>query len=305
MQKLMLAGNQLGAIPVELSNCRNLSLLRISANLLTELPRWLLSMPRLAWLACSGNPFSLRPDIAPLPSIPWQDLHIHHVLGQGASGITFMSKWQNREDLKDVAVKVFKGSVTSDGLPEDEMRAFIAAGKHPGLVVLIGQLSRHPEGKQGLVMELIPKRFRNLGLPPSFESCTRDVFAPGTSIRGEHVLRITCAIASVAKHLHGRGIMHGDLYAHNTLVDENGDALLSDFGGASFYDSTDTTIAHLLERLEVAAFGYMLDDLLSVCSDTRENKMIQKLEKLRDLSIAPDVSLRPGFEYLAEELSRP
>ncbi len=35
-------------------------------------------------------------------------------------------------------------------------------------------------------------------------------------------------------HLHGRGISHGDFYAHNILWREDGACLLGDFGAASF-----------------------------------------------------------------------
>ncbi|MFV4193439.1 hypothetical protein ACNJPU_21115, partial [Mycobacterium tuberculosis] len=96
-----------------------------------------------------------------------------------------------------VAVKIYKGAVTSDGLPEDEMDAAIAAGTHPGLVQLIGQITNHPEGKQGLVMGLIPPRFYNLGQPPSYASCTRDVFAPNASLTVGQALNIARTIASV------------------------------------------------------------------------------------------------------------
>ncbi|MDQ7058218.1 MAG: hypothetical protein Q9N62_07170 [Ghiorsea sp.] len=47
----MLSGNQLRSLPHSLSECRNLELLRISANQLDEIPEWLFPMPKLAWLA--------------------------------------------------------------------------------------------------------------------------------------------------------------------------------------------------------------------------------------------------------------
>jgi len=302
MQKLMLAGNQLSELPDELSNCRNLSLLRISANRLTKLPEWLLTMPKLSWLAFSGNLFWIRPDVTSLPSIGWYELDIQNALGEGASGIIYKGIHNSKTGKKDVAVKIFKGSVTSDGLPEDEMNAFIAAGAHPGLVNLIGSISGHPDGKIGLVMDLILKRFYNLGKPPSLESCTRDIFAQGTTISIAQVLKIAGTIASVAHQLHSNGIIHGDLYAHNTLVDDEGNTLFGDFGAASFYDSTDIGTALALERIEVSAFGYMLEDLLDLCSETNEHATIIKLKQLRDASIAPDVLTRPGFQYLNDEL---
>ena len=303
MQKLMLAGNRISDLPVELSNCSNLSLLRISANQLTQVPGWLLSMPRLAWLAFSGNRFSTGVHTASLPFINWSQLNIEHVLGEGASGIISKGVWTQGHNKKDVAIKLFKGAVTSDGLPDDEMNAFMAAGGHEGLVGLVGQIAEHPDGKKGLVMELIPERFYNLGLPPTFESCTRDVFKEGTHISVAQLLSIMRTIASVAAHLHSNGIMHGDLYAHNTLVDADGTALLSDFGAASFYDISNKQMASALERLEVSAWGYLLDDLLSVCNDASGNATLTKLKTLRDAAIAANVASRPTFEDIKNELA--
>lgn len=301
MQKLMLAGNQLSELPEGLRNCRNLALLRISANRLKQLPEWLLTMPKLAWLAFSGNVFSITQTTS-MPFIRWCELIIHHVLGEGASGIIYKAIMSAATGQKDVAVKLFKGAVTSDGLPDDEMNAFMAAGLHPGLVSLIGQVSDQPEGRHGLVMELIPERFYNLGMPPSFASCTRDVFKDGASISFKELLKIACTISSVAQQLHSRGIMHGDLYAHNTLVDNEGNTLLSDFGAASFYDTKDVAVADALERIEVCAFGHMLDDLLSLCNEAEDNPSIVKLRGLRNAATAPDASSRPSFESLNREL---
>jgi serine/threonine protein kinase len=302
MQKLMLAGNKLSALPAALSQCRNLSLLRISANRLTTLPTWLLTMPRLSWLATSGNLFSYQPKAVSVPLINWQLLQTEHVLGQGASGIIYKGKLQQGRESKEVAIKLFKGDVTSDGLPEDELNAFIAAGNHEGLSQLIGQITDHPEGKKGVVMELMDKRFYNLGLPPSFESCTRDVFTNCKPISAAQAVKVATTIASAAGHLHSMGIMHGDLYAHNTLIDDDGNTLLSDFGAASFYDVTNTETAKATERIEVSAFGCLLDDLLQLNKDTTAPAIIARLETLRDAAMAPAVRSRPDFNYLHNEL---
>jgi len=299
MQKLMLAGNRLADLPVELSNCHNLSLLRISANRLTKLPDWLLAMPKLSWLAFSGNLFSKKPEAQSVPLIAWDELQINQQLGEGASGI--ISKAVHNGSKK-VAVKVFKGAVTSDGLPEDEMHAYILAGSHPGLVQLTGRITAHPEDKKGLVMELIPQRFYNLGLTPSFESCTRDVFAPGLKLSSTQVVKVAGTIASLAAQLHSKGIMHSDLYAHNTLIDDEGNTLFGDFGAACFYDRNDTETAHALERIEVSAFGYLLDDLLHLCSEA-DHPGLLKLAGFRDACLSPDASSRPDFKSLTQEIS--
>ena len=60
-----------------------------------------------------------------------------------------------------------------------EMTTCIQAGKHPGLIPVLGRIAHHPAGANGLVMSLIDTRFRNLAAPPSLQSCTRDVYAQG------------------------------------------------------------------------------------------------------------------------------
>ncbi len=302
LEKLLLAGNRLTELPPELEKCTHLSLLRIAANRLPSLPSWLLSMPRLAWLAFSGNGFSSFSHRQLLPAIPWQSVTLHEVLGQGASGIIHRATIVHTAGAKEVAVKLFKGAVTSDGLPGDELNAFIAAGSHPALIGLMGSIGEHPDGRNGLVMELIPARCHNLGLPPDFNTCTRDTFPPGASVSWPQLLNIAVSVASVAAQLHSRGIMHGDLYAHNILADDDGNALLTDFGAASFYDRSHTVTAAAMERIEVAAFGYLLNDMLGICNwdDTRHIAILQQMSAD---CLRPQVSLRPSFQELTDRLS--
>jgi len=127
---------------------------------------------------------------------------------------------------RPVAVKLFKGAVTSDGLPHCEMAACISAGEHPNLIPVLGKVEEHPSGVSGLVMELIDPQFSNLAGPPSMESCTRDIYDPDLRFDATTALGVARGIASAAHHLHGHGIMHGDLYAHNILHCGEGRALL-------------------------------------------------------------------------------
>ncbi|AYL99544.1 leucine-rich repeat-containing protein kinase family protein [Mucilaginibacter celer] len=303
MQKLMLAGNRLKTLPPSLSNCQNLELLRIAANQLDELPQWLLSMPKLSWLAFSGNNFNHKHAVKSIEKIDWSEFEMKHLLGEGASGIISQAAWNNHGVVKDVAVKIFKGAVTSDGLPQDEMDACIVAGNHEGLVKLIGEIANHPDNKKGLVMELIPKSFFNLGLPPSLASCTRDVFKPEMRLSVNQVLKIVSTIASVAEHLHSNGIMHSDLYAHNTLIDGEGNTLFGDFGAASFYDKTEKAVAEKLERIEVRAFGCFLDDLIGLCLE-KDHPEIHVLSTMRDSCITYTIGQRPKFGDLTIWLAK-
>ena len=310
MQKLMLAGNRLTALPETLANCTKLELLRIAANQLTELPAWLLALPRLAWLAYAGNPFSVPAEAAAaaehlISDIAWNRLTIEKQLGEGASGVISRARWQQANVVDEaVAVKLFKGAVTSDGLPHCEMLATIKAGAHPNLIAVLGRVAGHPTGTEGLVLELIDEAFGNLAGPPSLASCTRDVYKPGTNFSLETALNIAQGIASAAGHLHAQGIMHGDLYAHNILNTREGNALLGDFGAACFFDAGDIERATALQRLEVRAFGCLLEELLTHCEEAdNAPAAVATLWDLQRRCVQPEVSARPLFAEVSAALA--
>jgi len=296
LEKLMLAGNLLSTLPLSLAKCENLRLLRIAANKLTELPNWLLQMPNLAWIALSGNPFCLNKNSnsePPISLIHWDSLVIQHQLGEGASGNIYQAKLKNEL----IAVKIFKGEITSDGLPEDEIKACMLADKHPCLVNLLGKITEHPQGKNGLVFELIPKDYFNLGLSPSFETCTRDVFNKQLGITLSACIKILTSIAQLAYHLHQKGIVHGDLYAHNILVNNEFETLMGDFGAATILESFTEEQKALFEKIEVKAFGYLMDDLINL-TNTENQFEVEKLDQLITLKnncLDNNIGNRPTF----------
>jgi len=309
LQKLMLAGNKLRDLPASMANCSRLELLRISANQFTSLPCWLVSLPRLAWLAYAGNPFSEAYESAAItnqkiPQIDWHNLNIQQQLGEGASGTIYHATHQIQGIASPVAVKIFKGAVTSDGLPSSEQCASIAAGAHAALIPVAGNVVGHTAGRSGLLMSLIPPSFVNLAGPPSLESCTRDCYAEQTSFSLASVLSIALSIASAAQHLHRQGITHGDLYAHNMLWDEQGNCLLGDFGAASFIPQHDTQLTSGLQRVEARAFACLLEELLERCRPQPENKhIVDALGILQQHCAQPDVSLRPVFSEITQSLT--
>lgn len=309
LQKLMLAGNRLESLPDEMASCQNLELIRLSANQLQRLPPWLFTLPRLSWLAYAGNPLCGVPAThkSVLPDIDWAELTLGETLGQGASGVIYKGLWTTELAQKEVAIKIFKGEVTSDGLPADEMAASLAAGCHNNLVNVLGKLSNAPQDKQGLVFSFIPPDYKSLGQPPDFDTCTRDTYHANASFSLPVILRLTIGIALAAAHLHAKGIMHGDLYAHNILVNEMGNSLLGDFGAASFYDPREVVIGQALERLEVRAFGCLLEDMLDRCTLQEESEYSWAVESLRRLQqecLKPVLSERPRFTEIGEHLTR-
>jgi hypothetical protein len=306
LQKLMLAGNRLCDLPGEMGACRNLELLRISANRFESLPNWLLSLPRLAWLAFAGNPFADVHEAAlvqrrEIALVQWQGLALQHKLGEGASGVIHQAQWQQADGLRPVAVKLFKGQVTSDGLPRSEKAASIAAGLHPNLIAATGKLSGHPEGRAGLVMPLVDADFKNLAGPPSLESCTRDIYPQNTKFTLKTVISMARGVAAAVEYLHQQGILHGDLYAHNMLWNARGDCLLGDFGAASFI--SDGHQAQALQRIEARAYACFLEELLEHCAVSAQSQsIIEILWELQRRCGQSEPAARPVFTEISEIL---
>ena len=289
LQKLMLAGNRLRALPESLGGASRLELLRISANDFNALPSWLAEMPVLSWLAFAGNPCECRPTGAPVKPVPWDELQLGPMIGEGASGRVHRARWARNGD-PPIAVKLFKGSMTSDGLPECERAACLAAGLHPNLVGAIGALQNHPDGIDGLAMPLVPSGWCPLGEPPDADSCSRDVYPADFRLPAAVAMRIASCVGAAAAHLHEGGLMHGDLYAHNTLWDgSRGEARLSDFGAASFLLSENE---RRFTRTEVRAWGVLLGELLDLCEDDAP----QGVRDLQKACVAPAAPSRPTME---------
>jgi serine/threonine protein kinase len=228
--------------------------------------------------------------------IAWDELTLEKKLGEGASGVIHRAHW--RPENKPVAVKIFRGGMTSDGLPEEEIAVCLAAGEHPNLIGALGNIAGHPDGGNGLVMPLVDPDFVSLAGPPDFQTCTRDVYPEDRRFSLSEILKMLTALSSAAAHLHERGIAHGDFYAHNILRNDSGDCLLGDFGAAAFYPREVE-----MERIEVRAFGCLLEELLERGDFTRdEEKIVAALGKLQKSCVAQVVRNRPNFDEVSRSL---
>lgn len=204
----------------------------------------------------------------------------------------------------EIAVKLFKGAITSDGLPESEMAACFSAPRHAHLIPILGRVTGHPEQSQGMVMPLMPPGLINMAGPPSLDSCTRDVYPEHVRFSVDAMLQIATAMAGAGRHLAGHGILHGDLYGHNILHDLEGHALLGDFGAASLYDK-DGPYAASLQRLEVRAFGYLLEEMLArVAVPLALGESRKRLEALLKACLSPVLRERPSFAEIEKILAQ-
>ena len=260
-------------------------------------------MPCLSWVAFGGNPVSTILNINEnIETIDWNNITLCEKLGEGASGVVHKGIWKKDNSEILVAIKLFKGVATSDGLPEDEMKASIHTGRHPNSTKVHGKLINCPMGL-GLVLELIDPSFKILGLPPSFDTITRDTYPEDKKLELNHLISIAKGVASVCSHLHSRGISHGDLYAHNILIYE-GKSLLSDFGAASFYNPS-SGHAKSIEGIEVRAFGCLLEEIINLTlknSSLESNEIIMKLQDLQFQCTDENPLARPSFNSIVNYL---
>lgn len=302
LQKLMLSGNRMVRLPGTLAGAGSLELLRVSANRLDRLPAFLGDLPRLAWFAFAANPAedaAFAPSSGPV--VPWTSLRQEEWLGEGASGRVHAALWNRTGHGTPgrVAIKLYKGSMTSDGLPGREMEAALTVGAHPNILGGLGRVDDHPSGAACLLLPLLPSHWQVLAAPPSLGTCSRDIYDPSMILPPGAACRIARAVAAAGSHLRANGLLHGDLYAHNIHWDgEHGDAVLGDFGAAS--RCPPGPAGATLEALDVLAWGILAGELLERAPAGEPN---HALDRLREAATAPRAAARPRFAEILEAMS--
>lgn len=283
LQKLMLAGNQLNALPDTFVNLTNLQLLRMASNNFLDFPDVVTHLPQLGWYSDAANPLH-QTFQGEFKEISWNDIVLGEKIGESASNTVYKAILK---DEGEVAVKLYGSDISTDGLPEDEMNACLLAGAHPNIIGGLGKLIDVPDGKYGFVMPLIPADYQTLGDRPDFVTLTRDVFDSHETFSLEFVTRVLQDVAEALSHCHQKGVMHGDIYAHNILSNHKGESKLGDFGAASLYQPGSQDGA-LRERIDVAGFGYLIEDLLTRTKGKEEP--FAKLNELKDMCLNPEIT---------------
>ncbi|WP_233080526.1 leucine-rich repeat-containing protein kinase family protein [Rheinheimera soli] len=294
LRKVAMAGNQLSSLPDSMQQCRDLGLLRLSLNKFESFPDWLFELPKLAWLALGANPACPVPEAQAITAHSLSDYQLLEKLGEGASGVIYQARFAQDKEL--VALKQFKGWITSDGCPKDEMNNYLNAADHPNLIAVKAKLKDCD--LPGLVMELVPASFSVMGQPPSFETCTRDTFTQGQSLTLAELKLLAQQVVDVMAHLHQQQIVHGDLYAHNMLINATQQLYLGDFGAATALNALPPKQQQHFCALEVRAFGYWLLDMQTLLPLADAAEFENKWAAVLNLCLQQEVKSRPGFRQL-------
>jgi hypothetical protein len=297
LQKLMLTGNQLPSVPQALLELKQLELLRIAGNRLLESPNWLSALPNLAWYADSENDFNPTPLLESFQAkeFNWSDIRLGTKLGESAKNVVYSATLNSHEQI---AVKIFGEGITTDGSPGNDITASLLAGGHPNVIGGLGKLVHSQNGEQGLVMPIISQEYKTLGLPPNFTDLTRDSYPQETKFTIPIVLRIARDIGSALQHLHSKGVMHGDVYAHNILTAPSGESKLGDFGAASIYDIHSPS-EKWREKLDVAGYGHLIEELIQNIADSSATSGLRELSRA---CLNKSVFDRPSFKDINESL---
>ena len=283
LRKLALSGNLLDEIPDYLINCKNLELVRFSNNKIKYISNSFYNLPKLAFVALNSNPCIIE-KYEKMNIIQINNIILGKELGRGASGKVYESELYG----KKVAVKIFHGAVTGDGLSISELNilSMLCSNNHPNLINVIAKL----DNDIGVILEII-NNYKVLGKVPTFDTVVRDIIDENLTL--DQIIMISKGILHAMIFLSEKQIIHGDLYAHNILYN-NEIVKLTDFG-ASFY-IYDKKLYKKLELNEVRSFGYLLEDMINKC-----NVLIpDTIKKIIDMCLDLDIEKRPYFNQILE-----
>ena len=256
LKKLMLSGNMLKSLPSDIIECKQIELIRLSNNQFNSVPICIFELNNLAWISMANNP------CFPLPKLNndkqfIKKINVKHIekIGEGTSGIVHRSVFQNTE----VAIKIYKGKMTSDGLSTNEIYTLSSIKPHINLIEVLGYLyGENEEDIEGLVMSLF-NNYNPIGEPPSFETITRDLYKIKI-INPEYIIE---QIENVVNHLHKNNIIHGDIYAHNIIYNTyKKHSVLTDFGASFIVSSKDLLNKFII--IENRALNILKNELIKM-----------------------------------------
>ena len=150
-----------------------------------------------------------------LSGAAWGPLRLEEAVGRGA----FSQVYRAIDPLgRHVAVKLLAPRLGGDDLSKrvlDEGR-LLASVKHPNIVVVHG--ADEHDGRVGLWMEFVRGR-----------TLAAEIDARGAHSADEAIV-VGRALCGALAAVHAKGLVHGDVKAHNVMREEGGRVVLMDFG---------------------------------------------------------------------------
>jgi serine/threonine-protein kinase len=160
----------------------------------------------------------------------WGHLRLLERIGRGAFGEVYRA-WDTRLD-REVALKLLPaGRPSTDGASSiiHEGR-LLARVRHPNVVTIHG--AEQIDNRIGLWMEFV--RGRTL----------EQVIQEERAFSGTEATRIGIEICRAVSAVHGAGLLHRDIKAHNVMFADDGRVVLMDFGtGRELEDPSSTDLA--------------------------------------------------------------
>lgn len=106
-------------------------------------------------------------------------------------------------------------------------------------------------------------------------------------------------MANTLQHLHANKVSHGDVYAHNIMNDSKANILFGDFGAASDLSLLPTEQQLAMQKIEVRAFGCLMEDMLNISIENRQQGQLkQQLKSLKDQCLQAQAERRPSFRTI-------
>jgi hypothetical protein len=235
LKKLMLTGNKLDSLPKDFHKLQRLEILRLSNNNFATFPEQLRALSELRWYVDSGNPYNNSEfDLKSMITINENELTIGKIVGKSSKNSVHVANYQGER----CAYKKFGSGMTTDGVPKSEVVAMMQAKHCKSIVRLIAPVVTEDGELCGMLMDYIDESYKPLAKPPDFETFTRDIYPEDMKLSKEFVSKCIGSVQQAVTELHMKNIAHGDVYAHNILVNEEGDAILTDFGSATVFDES-------------------------------------------------------------------
>lgn len=258
LRKLLLTKNKIDSIPKDITQCQSLELLRISLNNLKESPISILDdLPNLAWYSDSENLFNLNSGENNLKKFEAKDLNMISTIVDGPNSKVEKVSF----DDTNAILKLFKNDFVSDGSGTNEIMINSRLGAHPNIMKPLGYIEDKMKNLKGLLIEDLSMDFNPIAMSPDFNSCTRDIYK-NFRVSKEAAKKATRALKDACNYLHSLGIMHGDIYGHNTYLNTlSSEVKIGDFGAASIMPDNEIEIRR---KIDIRALNILIDEINSL-----------------------------------------